>query len=90
LVIGSTVVDVILSVPELPKRGEDVNITAVEYRIGGCAYNVFMAMRLFNSPALLCSPIGSGFYLQTLKGKTVAAIALLSLTGSEASYPTTE
>ena len=62
LVIGSTVVDVILSIPVLPHRGGDVNITAVEYRIGGCAYNVFMALKLFNSPALLCSPVGSGFY----------------------------
>jgi sugar/nucleoside kinase (ribokinase family) len=62
LVIGSTVVDVILSIPVIPGRGEDVNITAVEYRIGGCAYNVFMALRLFNSPARLCSPVGSGFY----------------------------
>jgi sugar/nucleoside kinase (ribokinase family) len=62
LVIGSTVVDVILSIPAIPGRGEDVNITGMEYRIGGCAYNVFMALRLFDSPALLCSPVGSGFY----------------------------
>jgi len=62
LVIGSTVVDVVLSIPEIPGRGEDVNITGLKYRIGGCAYNVFMALKLFNSPALLCSPAGSGFY----------------------------
>ena len=62
LVLGSTVVDVVLSVPFTPGRGEDVNITALDYRIGGCAHNVFMCLRLFDSPALLCSPVGRGVY----------------------------
>ena len=62
LVIGSTVVDVILKIPFLPGRGEDVNITGVEYRIGGCAYNVYRELRNSQSPALLCSPVGSGIY----------------------------
>ena len=62
LVLGSTVVDVLLNVPALPQRGNDINITASEYRIGGCAYNVYSALRLFKSPALLCSPVGSGVY----------------------------
>jgi sugar/nucleoside kinase (ribokinase family) len=67
LVIGSTVVDVLLSIPSIPKRGEDVNIKTSEYRIGGCAYNVFMTMRLFESPAVLCSPVGSGLYGSMVK-----------------------
>ena len=62
LVIGSTVVDLLLSVPALPRKGDDVNISAAEYRIGGCAYNVFKTLRSLNSPALLCSPVGSGVY----------------------------
>ena len=62
LVIGSTVVDILLSIPVIPRRGEDINITASATRLGGCAYNVFKTLRLFNSPALLCSPVGSGFY----------------------------
>jgi len=62
LVLGSTVVDVLLNIPAIPKRGDDVNITASEHRIGGCAYNVFKTLRLFNSPALLCSPVGSGVF----------------------------
>jgi sugar/nucleoside kinase (ribokinase family) len=62
LVIGSTVVDVLLTVPRLPRRGEDVNITTSAYRIGGCAYNVFQMLRLLQAPALLCSPVGSGVY----------------------------
>ena len=62
LVIGSTVVDVILNIPCLPRRKEDINITGAEFRIGGCAYNVFKTLRLFKSPALLCSPVGGGFH----------------------------
>jgi len=62
LVIGSTVVDIVLNLPALPRRGEDININALEYRIGGCAYNVFNTLRLFHSSALLCSPVGSGIY----------------------------
>ena len=60
LVIGSTVVDVFLHIPALPRRGEDVNVTASEYRIGGCAYNVYKTLELFKSPAILCSPVGFG------------------------------
>ena len=62
LVIGSTVVDVFLNIPYLPKRGEDVNILSSEYRIGGCAFNVFKTLHLFGSPALLCSPVGEGIF----------------------------
>jgi sugar/nucleoside kinase (ribokinase family) len=62
LVIGSTVVDVLLTVPRLPRRGEDINIGAAAYRLGGCAYNVYKTLRLFESPALLCSPVGGGLY----------------------------
>jgi len=62
LVIGSTVVDVILNVPGIPRTKGDVNISSCEYRIGGCAHNVFMTLRKLNSPALLCSPVGGGVY----------------------------
>ena len=67
LVIGSTVVDVLIRIPVLPGRGEDVNVASVEYRIGGCARNVYSALRLFKSPALLCSPVGTGIYGQMVK-----------------------
>ena len=62
LVLGSTVVDVLLNVPSLPRQGEDINIAASELSIGGCAYNVYKTLRLFGCPARLCSPVGSGLY----------------------------
>jgi len=67
LIIGSTVVDVLLSVPSIPRRGEDINITNADYRIGGCAYNVYRILKLFESPALLCSPVGQGTFGQIVK-----------------------
>ena len=67
LVIGSTVIDVLLQIPSIPSSGEDVNINSSEYRIGGCAYNVFQALKLFSSPALLCSPVGTGIYGRMVK-----------------------
>ena len=62
LVIGSSVIDVILKVPFLPARGDDVNVLSAQYRLGGCAYNVYKALALFESPARLCSPVGYGIF----------------------------
>jgi len=62
LVIGSAVVDVILRVPHLPAKGEDINIPPSTFALGGCACNVWKALRRFNTPALLCSPVGRGVY----------------------------
>ncbi|AEF80278.1 PfkB family carbohydrate kinase [Leadbettera azotonutricia] len=62
LVIGSTVVDVLLNLPHLPVRGEDINLQAVSHRIGGCAWNTAWMLRLFDIPHTLCSPVGTGMY----------------------------
>ena len=62
LVVGSTVIDVLVSLSRLPKSGEDINISAQHYRLGGCAYNVFETLRVFKSPAFLASPAGTGIY----------------------------
>ena len=62
LIIASTTVDMILNTPSIPLSGEDVNISSVEYRIGGCGYNVFKAMLKQDCQAILCSPVGKGIY----------------------------
>jgi sugar/nucleoside kinase (ribokinase family) len=72
LVIGSTVIDVLLKVPRLPRRGEDVNIISSACRVGGCAYNVYRTLRLFGSPALLCSPVGGGVYGRMVEERLAA------------------
>ena len=72
LVIGSTVIDIIVSLPHLPAKGEDVNITAPVHRLGGCAYNVYKTMITLQSPATLCSPAGSGLYGRMVREKLEA------------------
>ncbi|MDR2552710.1 MAG: PfkB family carbohydrate kinase [Treponema sp.] len=62
LVIGSSVMDVILNISHLPRRGEDINLVSSAYRLGGCAYNVYKTLGRFESSARLCSPVGSGVY----------------------------
>ena len=73
LIIGSTVIDVLLKIPNLPSQGEDINIESSELRLGGCAFNVFKALEFFSVPALLCSPIGTGVYGRMVKEQLEAA-----------------
>ncbi len=62
LVIGSTVADVIISVPRFPKPGGDVSVISEAIKIGGCAFNVSEILRITSTPYTLCSPVGSGIY----------------------------
>jgi len=59
--------DIIITMPHLPKQGEDINIEAPLLRLGGCAYNVFETLRFLESPAILFSATGSGFYGHMVK-----------------------
>jgi sugar/nucleoside kinase (ribokinase family) len=82
LVIGSTVIDVLIAVPHLPRRGEDLTVSSSACRLGGCAYNVYQALRRFDSPALLCSPVGGGVYGRMVR-KALAAEGLSPLVNLE-------
>lgn len=62
LIIGSTVADVIVNLPRLPRQGEDLHIHSQALALGGCAYNVFHTARLLGAEADLFSPVGSGLY----------------------------
>ena len=62
LIIGSTVVDVIIHIDELPRRSEDVHVIEQKLQLGGCAYNVASAIRKAGVPYTLCSPVGTGAY----------------------------
>lgn len=67
LVIGSTVVDVIISLSHLPKTGEDVNIYGQTMSLGGCSYNVSDTIRHFGVPYILFSPTGTGIYAEYIR-----------------------
>lgn len=63
LVIGSTVVDVIITLEDyLPKTQGDVHVLNQEMSLGGCAYNVSDMIRHFEVPYILFSPVGTGAY----------------------------
>ena len=62
LVIGSTVVDVIIKLPPLPKTSEDVHVLGQTMSLGGCAYNTSDTIRHFGVPCILFSPVGTGTY----------------------------
>lgn len=62
LIIGSTTVDIIINIPHLPSSTEDLNTSAHQYSLGGCAYNISHIFHLFQQPYLLCTPQGTGIY----------------------------
>lgn len=63
LVIGSTVVDVIITLEDyLPKTQGDVHVLSQEMSLGGCAYNTSDMIRHFKVPYILFSPVGTGAY----------------------------
>lgn len=63
LVIGSTVVDVIITLEDyLPKTQGDVHVLNQEMSLGGCAYNTSDMIRHFEVPYILFSPVGTGAY----------------------------
>ena len=50
LVIGSAVVDVVIHLPHLPEKSEDVHVTSQKMSLGGCAYNASDTIRHFKVP----------------------------------------
>ena len=62
LFIGSVVADVVVRLPELPRRGDDINVTGQHTALGGCAFNAFSAARLLGADCTLFAPVGSGVW----------------------------
>lgn len=62
LFFGSTVVDVVIYVNELPSSGEDCNVLSQKMQIGGCAFNASEISRFLSVPYTLLSPVGAGVF----------------------------
>ncbi len=62
LIIGSTAVDVIIEIDNLPRTGEDINVNSQNLAPGGCAYNVASTLAYFGIDFDLLSPVGTGYY----------------------------
>lgn len=69
LFFGSTVVDVVIYVNELPSSGEDCNVLSQKMQIGGCAFNASEMSRHLHSPYTLLSPVGQGVFGDFIMGE---------------------
>lgn len=67
LVIGSAVVDVIITLDHLPGRSEDVHVKTQTMSLGGCAYNTSDSIRHFGVPYIPFFPVGKGAYGEFVK-----------------------
>lgn len=63
LFIGSTVADVVIRTPCLPRTGDDVNLISQQVSLGGCAFNAFFAAHSTRlAECVLLSPVGTGIW----------------------------
>ncbi|WP_370552903.1 PfkB family carbohydrate kinase [Edwardsiella tarda] len=75
LVIGGAIGDLILTLPRLPLRGEDIAAEEGGRAIGGCAFNVARALRRLDLPVINGMPVGNGPW-GALAEQAMAALAL--------------
>lgn len=62
LVLGSTVLDMIVCVDDLPVLKQDVHTRSMKMALGGMAYNVYQVLHRLDCDAILGSPIGTGSF----------------------------
>ena len=54
--------DVLLQVPHLPARQQDINIAAQQMKSGGCAYNVYEAVKCCGGQPHFAGVVGKGAF----------------------------
>lgn len=69
LILGSAIIDIIMEIPTLPKKGDDILCSANSSSVGGCAYNVSSVFRSLNLEHDLFVPIGNGVYSEIIKNE---------------------
>lgn len=69
LIIGAAFVDVIMDIAQMPASGGDVTASLKSYNVGGCAFNVYGAIKhyLGAEHADLFVPVGKGQYSQMVR-----------------------
>ena len=66
-ILGSAVVDLVLSVNRLPKSGEDISAAFQGGKVGGCAFNVADVLTKLDLPCSTYFPVGEGMFAQIVK-----------------------
>ena len=67
LILGSAIVDIVMEISSLPKKGEDIYCKNNKKYIGGCAFNVANILKSLNGSYDLFVPIGKGMYASLIK-----------------------
>lgn len=69
LIIGGVLLDIVVQLDRLPKKGEELHANSQEMKVGGCAYNVANVIKNFQVPYTLFAPIGKGVYAGLIEEK---------------------
>ena len=67
LIIGSLTMDVLLQVPHLPARQQDINIAAQQMKSGGFAYNVYEAVKCCGGQPHFAGVVGKGAFADAVR-----------------------
>jgi len=59
--------DVLLQVPHLPARQQDINIAAQQMKSGGCAYNVYEAVKCCGGQPHFAGVVGKGAFADAVR-----------------------
>jgi len=60
LVFGAVIIDEVIKLRQLPKSGQDVPAQITQTNLGGCAYNILLALQRLNTPYICGTIIGKG------------------------------
>ena len=67
LILGSAVIDIIVTIDRLPLAGEDIPGLQTGMIVGGCAFNVSKILDGLQIPHDLCVPVGQGMYADHIR-----------------------
>lgn len=81
LILGSAVIDVIVTIDRLPLAGEDIPGLQKGMLVGGCAFNVSKILDGLQIPHDLCVPVGQGMYADRIREDNGYCLSLVEKDG---------
>lgn len=61
-VLGSAMIDLRMNIPRLPQSGEDALLDYQNMHLGGCAFNIILALKRLAIDAYAALPLGKGLW----------------------------
>lgn len=65
--LGAAVIDIVTETPNLPMRGEDIEIKEKGIHVGGCALNIAIAIQRLGLQSVNALPIGYGKWAEMIR-----------------------